>query len=240
MIDPAVAAVGPRVLAIAGSQRPSGNSALLARAALDGAAEAGAQTELISLAGKKIATCLGACHDKCHGPAAAGEPWRACVLRDDAPEILARMAAADAIILVSPVFHAGLPGTLRCLMDRCNALSGFEANTIGNLLAGKVGGAIAVGGARHAGQEAVLGQIVDFILSMQMLPVGFAEHQGYRGLACVAEPAGAVAADQWVDYAVKAASALPLARLYGAKLASEAAVNKLGRRAAEALRTSGT
>lgn len=238
MTDAAVAAAGPRVLAIAGSLRPNGNSVLLARAALEGAAEAGARTVLVSLAGKKIATCLGSCHDKCHGPEAGDAPWRACVIRDDAPEVLAEMAAADAVILVSPVFHSGLPGTLRCLMDRANALSGFEAEAIGNALAGKVGGAIAVGGARHSGQEAVLSQLVDFMLAMQMLPVGFAERQGYRGLACLAEPAGAVAADQWVDYASKPASALPFARLYGAKLAGEAAVVKLGRQAVRRLRGS--
>ncbi|HEY3315415.1 MAG TPA: flavodoxin family protein [Bacillota bacterium] len=235
LVNPAVAAAGVKLLAIAGSIRHGGNSEMLAQAALDGAAAAGAQVELVTLAGKRIATCRGTCHDKCHGPAAPVEPWRACVYKDDAPEVLAKMVEADAVILVAPVFHAGLPGTLRCLMDRCNALSRFADEAITSVMAGKVGGAVAVGGARHGGQEAVLGQLIDFFLATQMIPITLAEHQGYRGVASVAEPAGAVAGDEWVDYATKHEAALPLARVYGAKLAGEAAVVKLGRQAARRL-----
>lgn len=217
-----------RILAIAGSQR-HGNSELLAKTALEGAAGTGAEVELLSLAGKRVGPCLGECYQSCHGVREA--PWRSCSQQDDAPTFLERMVAADGIMFVSPVFHSSLPGAFKCLLDRSNALSRFEDEEIGSLLAGKAAGAIAVGGARHCGQEAVLGQLVDFILAMQMLPVGFAERQGYRGLAVLAERAGSVLHDRWTDYGVKAASAMDFARLFGAKLAREARVVKLGRAA---------
>jgi len=214
------------VLAIAGSRR-HGNSEILARAALEGAAAEGAETVFAGLAGKRVAPCHGECFASCHGDLV--RPWEACVHQDDAVDILASMVAADGIIFVSPVFHAGMPAPFKTLLDRCNALSRFEDEEIFSWLAGTAGGAVAVGGARHAGQEAVLGQLVDFMLSMQMVPVGFGERQGYRGLATLAEAAGAVARDRWVDYGSKPAAALDLARLFGAKVARQAAVLKHGR-----------
>jgi multimeric flavodoxin WrbA len=214
------------VLAIAGSQR-HGNSEALARAALEGAAAEGATTVFAGLAGRRVAPCRGECFRTCHGDTV--RPWQACIYRDDAAGILESMVEADGIIFVSPVFHAGIPAPFKNLLDRCNALSRFQDENIFSWLAGKAGGAIAVGGARHAGQEAVLGQLLDFMLSMQMVPVGFGERQGYRGLAALAEAAGAVASDRWVDYGSKPAAALDLARLFGAKVARYAVVLKQGR-----------
>ena len=69
-----------KIYAVNGSFRKNFNTAQVLQRALDGAAAAGAETELINLRGKKVAGCLGCkyCHEH------DGE----CVQKDDMKGIL--------------------------------------------------------------------------------------------------------------------------------------------------------
>ena len=98
----------PLVLGIAGSPRRHGNSDRLLSAALQGAEEAGARTELLVASTSGVRPCLG-----CNACSLTGE----CVL-DDGAALYRAIDAADAIIVASPVFFATVPAVLKAVIDR--------------------------------------------------------------------------------------------------------------------------
>lgn len=98
----------PLVLGIAGSPREGGNSDRLLDAALEAAREAGAQTRLLAARDVGITPCTG-----CNSCSVTGE----CVLEDGA-DVYEAIDAADAIIVSSPVYFAGVPAGLKALFDR--------------------------------------------------------------------------------------------------------------------------
>ncbi|MBN2148762.1 MAG: flavodoxin family protein [Anaerolineales bacterium] len=104
------------ILILKGSPREWGNSATLAERAAVGAREAGAQVESIHLHGLNIQPC-NAC-DLC---AENGE----CVLEDDMRSIYPKLAAADAILLASPVYWFTYSAQLKLCIDRWY---GFQGN----------------------------------------------------------------------------------------------------------------
>lgn len=100
---------GPLILGIAGSPRRNGNSDALLEAALAGARGAGAHTRVLVAADAGLRACLG-----CNACSATGD----CVQRDGGPALYEAVDSADAIIVASPVFFAGVPGVLKVLYDR--------------------------------------------------------------------------------------------------------------------------
>lgn len=99
----------PAVLGIAGSPRRFGNSDRLLEAALAGAREAGAETRTLVAAEAGIRHCLG-----CNACSIDGE----CIQHDGGPALYQAIDAADAIIVATPVYFAGVPGVLKALIDR--------------------------------------------------------------------------------------------------------------------------
>lgn len=99
----------PYVLGIAGSPRRAGNSEQLLDALLGGAHDAGAQTRKLVPAEMSILPCSG-----CNSCTLTAE----CVLADEMSSVYAEFDAADAIVIASPVYFAGVPGTLKVLIDR--------------------------------------------------------------------------------------------------------------------------
>lgn len=99
----------PVVLGIAGSPRRHGNSDRLLTAALDGAREAGAEVRTLVAADVALKHCLG-----CNACSLAGE----CIQHDGGPAVYESIDAADAIIVASPVYFAGVPSVLKALLDR--------------------------------------------------------------------------------------------------------------------------
>lgn len=99
-----------RVLCIAGSPRRRGNSDRLLDAAVSGIEAAGGVA--IRLAAAEVAPqpCRG-----CNACSATGE----CTTRDSMDEVYALLSSADAVIVSSPVYFAGVPATLKALYDRC-------------------------------------------------------------------------------------------------------------------------
>jgi multimeric flavodoxin WrbA len=99
----------PCVAAVVGSPRRDGNTAVAVAAAAGELAAAGARCETIVLGDRDVRYCLG--HDEC-------EDWEECPIADDAEDILARMWAADGVIVGSPVYGGTMSGQLKVLFDR--------------------------------------------------------------------------------------------------------------------------
>jgi multimeric flavodoxin WrbA len=97
------------VLILKGSPRERGNSAVLAGQAAEGARAAGAQVESIYLHGLDIRPC-----DACDLCLEQGE----CVIEDDMRPLYPKLAAADAIILASPIYSFTFSAQMKLCVDR--------------------------------------------------------------------------------------------------------------------------
>ena len=102
-----------KVLVISTSLRPVSNSGMLADAFAEGAAEAGHEVEKVSLRGKKLGFCTGCL---------ACQKTQACVIRDDAPEIVRKMKASEVVAFATPVYYYEMSGQMKTLLDRANPL----------------------------------------------------------------------------------------------------------------------
>jgi multimeric flavodoxin WrbA len=102
-----------KVLIISTSLRNNSNSDRLAGEFGRGAQEAGNEVEKISLIGKTIKFCHGcqACR-KTH----------ACVIKDDANEIVRKMAQADVLVFSTPIYYYEMSGQMKTLLDRVHPL----------------------------------------------------------------------------------------------------------------------
>lgn len=98
------------VLILKASPRERGNSAILADRAAEGARQAGAQVESVYLHSLDIRPC-DAC-DLCQ------EPGSTCVIEDDMQPLYPKLAAAEAILLASPVYWFTFSAQLKVCMDR--------------------------------------------------------------------------------------------------------------------------
>ena len=99
-----------KVLVLSASPRKGGNSDTLCDQFMLGAQAAGKQAEKIFLRDKKINYCV-AC-DACKGNSGN------CIQQDDMAEILAKMIAADVIVLATPVYFYSMDAQLKTLIDR--------------------------------------------------------------------------------------------------------------------------
>jgi multimeric flavodoxin WrbA len=104
------------ILILKGSPRERGNSATLAEKAAEGARAAGAQVESIYLHGLDIRPC-DAC-DLCL-------EQDGCVIEDDMQQLYPKLAAADAILLASPIYWFTFSAQLKLCIDRWYA---FQPN----------------------------------------------------------------------------------------------------------------
>jgi multimeric flavodoxin WrbA len=102
------------VIAFNGSPRKKWNTATLLRHALEGAASKGAQTELAHLYDHDYSGCTSCFACKKIG----GKSYGKCALKDGLTPLLEKAAAADAIILGTPVYFRAESGQMRCFMER--------------------------------------------------------------------------------------------------------------------------
>lgn len=102
-----------KCLALACSPRRGGNTELLARQALEGAARAGAETELILLTDYNCGPCRG-----CGGCDKTGR----CVVQDDTAAIYDKILAADGVIMAAPIFSMGMNAQSKAFVDRAQKL----------------------------------------------------------------------------------------------------------------------
>lgn len=149
-----------KVVALNGSARKDGNTAILINLVFDELKKEGIETELMQLAGNPIAGCI-ACY-KCF----KNKNCRCSVDKDMLNDIIERMLQADGIILGSPTYFSDVTSGMRAFIERC----GFVARANDYMLKYKVGaGVVAV---RRAGAIPAFNSIMLFLHYMQMMIPG--------------------------------------------------------------------
>ncbi len=103
-----------KLLILASSPRPKGNSTILAAEAARGAKDAGAEVKTFRLAKMNIGPCLGC--DGCRKAKATG-----CVRKDDMRTLYAELRSTDAVLIASPVYWFTMSAQIKLFMDRLYA-----------------------------------------------------------------------------------------------------------------------
>jgi multimeric flavodoxin WrbA len=118
-----------KILAIHGSPRTvRSTTRQLANLVLEGAAEAGAETEIVDLCDLRITPCTA-----CEGCSFNG----ICVYEDDMPALVERMREANGILFASPVYIDNVSGQMKIFFDRLADAIHYQ------ILAGKFGCSVA-------------------------------------------------------------------------------------------------
>jgi multimeric flavodoxin WrbA len=121
-----------KVVAINGSPRAEGNTALALKEMATELMAAGIEMEIIHVGDKLIRGCM-AC-----GACKRNQNERCTIAGDPVNEAIQKMKAADAIILGSPVHYAGIGGTMKSFCDRAFYVAGNNSG----LFAGKIGASV--------------------------------------------------------------------------------------------------
>lgn len=101
------------VIAVNGSPRKSWNTAYLLQKALDGAASAGAQTELIHLYSLNYKGCVS-----CFACKRKGGALGHCTMRDDLSEVLEKIIRCDVLLLGTPIYFGNITGEMLSFLER--------------------------------------------------------------------------------------------------------------------------
>ncbi|MDD5099616.1 MAG: flavodoxin family protein [Syntrophales bacterium] len=149
-----------KVLAINGSARRNGNTAILLKTVLDEMKKEGIKTELLQMAGKPILGCR-ACN-KC----ITKKNFRCAMDRDFVNEWLMKMREADGILLGSPTYFCDVTAGMRAFIERV----GRVARGNDYMLKRKVGAAVVA--VRRAGGIPAFSSINLFLSYMQMILPG--------------------------------------------------------------------
>ena len=102
-----------KILAIHGSPRRKGNTALLLREAVRGARDEGADVEEVVLRDLKISPCL-----EIYGCRKAGR----CAIQDDFQPLYDQLLACRGLMLASPIFFYSVSAHTKSMIDRCQSL----------------------------------------------------------------------------------------------------------------------
>jgi len=102
-----------KVLAINGSPNNNGNTAQALQILLDEMQKQGIETELVTIGNKTIHGCIACwkCREAQNGTCVAFP-------NDSVNELMPKLVAADAIVLGSPTYFAGINGTMKSFLDR--------------------------------------------------------------------------------------------------------------------------
>ena len=125
-----------KIIAISGGSRNGTNDAM-AREALMGAKEEGAEIEFVNLYDLELKPCTGCI--ACVGSLMSGGSGD-CILKDDYLWLVDKIRGADGVIFVMPVFEKGAPAIFKILQDRMFGPSNDTGtNTVAKMIAGKMG-----------------------------------------------------------------------------------------------------
>lgn len=149
-----------KVVALNGSARKDGNTAMLIQVVFEELKKEGIETELIQMAGKNIQGCL-ACY-KCF----KNKDRRCSVDKDILNDIMVRMEKAEGILLGSPTYFSDVTSGMRAFIERC----GFVARANDYMFKGKVGAAVVA--VRRAGSIQAFTSMNLFLHYMQMFMPG--------------------------------------------------------------------
>jgi len=149
-----------KVIAFNGSPRKKGNTARLIAEVFKELEKEGIDTELVNLPSGPVQGCVScmkcfqAKNDKC------------TLSGDSLNEYIAKMAAADGIILASPTYFADLTPQMKALIDR----AGLVGIANGGLFARKAGAAVVA--VRRGGAIHTFDSLNHFFTISEMLVVG--------------------------------------------------------------------
>lgn len=149
-----------KVLAINGSARKDGNTAILINTVFEELSKVGIETEMVQFSDKIIESCKAcwACGGK-----------KNCVHKNDLfQEIFEKMTQADGIILGSPVYTANISANMQAFLERAAVVT--DMNRTENLLQHKAGAAVAA--ARRGGALNALDAMNHFFMLQNMFVVG--------------------------------------------------------------------
>lgn len=99
-----------KVLVITGSPHKNGTSACLADRFIEGAKEAGHEVVRFDAAFKDVHPCI-AC-ERCHNTD------KGCAFKDDMEALNPKLAAADVIAFVSPIYYYTFSAQIKAVIDR--------------------------------------------------------------------------------------------------------------------------
>lgn len=101
------------VIGLSGSPRRRGNTEQLLDRFLEGASDAGGNTEKVVLSTLEYSSCKGC--NACHKTGS-------CIMDDAVRELYDRMLAADCIIITSPIYTMGITTEVKSFIDRAHYL----------------------------------------------------------------------------------------------------------------------
>ena len=116
------------------------------------------ETEMFTCMGKEIKPCMHC--DYCLEN-------KKCIINDDMSSVYEGLQGADGIILATPIQSGGISSNLSSIMDRTRALEAVDYN----LLRGKIGMSIAVGGDRTGGQDFAHLKNITYFMIHGIIPV---------------------------------------------------------------------
>ena len=124
-----------KVIAINGSPKENGNTAQALQILLGEVQKKGIETELVTIGNKMIHGCIGCakCREAQNGTCVAFP-------NDAVNELMPKLSTADAIVLGSPTYFAGINGTMKSFLDRVF----YVSLTNGGLFRLKFGAAMVV------------------------------------------------------------------------------------------------
>lgn len=146
-----------KVFGICASPRNNTTEYVLSKA-LESLNEKGFETEIFTCMGKVIKPCMHCDYCLEH---------KECIIEDDMQDIYKGLLDADGIILATPIQSGGISSNLSAIMDRTRALEAVDYN----ILRGKIGMSIAVGGDRTGGQDFAHLKNVTYFMIHGIIPV---------------------------------------------------------------------
>lgn len=164
------------ILIINGSMRKNGNCHIIEKSVIQGIKKIkGIKIQEFVFAGKNFSGCRAECVSYCMKN---GQ----CCIKDGLQELWELFLWADGIVWIVPVYHVGVPGQVKCAMDRlCNMQYSYFQGQYPRW--NKVWGAIVQGSSRWGGQEFTIQWLIESALLMKCLPVTGDAPGSYFGVA---------------------------------------------------------
>jgi multimeric flavodoxin WrbA len=113
-----------KIVIISGSPKKEGNTDTLVRWFCEGAKSKGAEIEVVRAASLKMKVAGCSSCRVCQKKKAYG-----CVIKDDASKVISKMAAADVVVMATPLYFYAMSAQLKSVMDRMFALYKWDNET---------------------------------------------------------------------------------------------------------------
>ena len=146
-----------KVLLINGSPKSDGNTSIAIDEMVKTFHEEGVETEVIQVGNKVIRGCIGCgkCFEK-----------GSCVFDDIVNETAPKLAAADGLVIATPVYYASANGTLVSFLDRLFYSANYDMTM-------KVGASVAV--CRRGGSSATFDELNKYF-TIKSMPVASSQY----------------------------------------------------------------